>query len=68
MKNIVWVTEGGDIMECEMCENFMGGDKFKMKCLGCRHVYGVHSDEDVEYIDYLIPDLFVRKSVLMEDD
>lgn len=66
MKNIIWVTECGDIMECEMCENFIDGDKFKLDCLACRHVYGVHSDEDVEYMDYPKADLFVRKSVLME--
>ena len=61
MHNIIWITEDGDVMECRMCENYIDGRKINLKCLECRHEYGAHSDEDVEYMDYPKADLFVRK-------
>lgn len=60
MINFRWESENGTELECRMCKHypFDEEDKIRIICLGCRHEYDAHSEEDVKYMDYPKPDLF----------
>ncbi len=60
--NIIWIQDNGSIRECAMCENYTDEPHTIMDvCLGCRHEYLAHTDDDANEMDYPKPDLFKMK-------
>ncbi|WP_295095959.1 hypothetical protein, partial [Ruminococcus sp.] len=61
MQNNIWSIHG-QVYECAQCENYIPGDRIRTKCLGCRHEYDAHTDEESAEMDYPKPDLFKYKA------
>lgn len=62
MHNIIWIQDDGSLRECTMCENYTDEPHTIMDvCLGCRHEYLVHTDDDANEMDYPKSDLFKMK-------
>ena len=62
MNNICWIQDDGSLRECAICENYTDEPHTIMDvCLGCRHEYLIHTDDEANEMDYPKPDLFKMK-------